>query len=169
MAGDLGGGGGDRHGGLGLTVDTPANNKFHTGNGGDGKHYWLTPPEVFTALDAVHGFDFDPCPWPVPEGFDGLTAEWGASNYVNPPFGSIMHQGRRKGPTAWARKALEECWKGKRVVFVYPIDKWVLMLLAAGAVVSNLGDVRWLATEDGSAGAGTGRHIACFVLEPSPW
>ena len=30
----------------------------------------------------------------------------------------------------------------------------------------NLGDVRWLATEDGSIGKGTGRHIACFVLEP---
>lgn len=33
-----------------------------------------------------------------------------------------------------------------------------------GAGVRNLGDVRWLATEDGSAGKGTGRHIACFVL-----
>lgn len=49
---------------------------------------------------------------------------------------------------------------------VYPIDKWVLMLLAAGAKVRNLGDVRWLATEDGSTGKGTGRHIACFILEP---
>jgi hypothetical protein len=52
------------------------------------------------------------------------------------------------------------------VVLVYPIDKWVLMLLAEGAKVRNLGDVRWLATEDGSAGKGTGRHIAEFVLEP---
>jgi len=51
-------------------------------------------------------------------------------------------------------------------VLVYPIDKWVLMLLKAGATVTNLGDVRWLATEDGSEGKGTGRHIACFVLEP---
>jgi hypothetical protein len=33
--------------------------------------------------------------------------------------------------------------------------------------VRNLGDVRWLATEDGSAGKGTGRHIACFVLDPA--
>ncbi len=36
----------------------------------------------------------------------------------------------------------------------------------AGAKVTNLGDVRWLATEDGQPGKGTGRHIACFVLEP---
>jgi len=41
----------------------------------------------------------------------------------------------------------------------------VCKLLAEGAKVSNLGDVRWLATEDGSEGKGTGRHIACFVLD----
>lgn len=23
----------------------PEENKFHLGNGGDGKHYWLTPPK----------------------------------------------------------------------------------------------------------------------------
>lgn len=147
----------------GFEPDPPAN-KFHQGNGEDGKHYWLTPPELYERLDAEHHFDFDPCPYPLPEGFDGLTAEWGQSNYVNPPFGSIIHQGKKKGPTAWARKALAEAEKGKRVVLVYPIDKWILMLLAAGAEVSNLGDVKWLATEDGSQGKGTGRHIACFVL-----
>jgi len=77
-----------------------------------------------------------------------------------------MHQGKKKGPTAWVRKAIEEHRKGKTVVLVYPIDKWILMLLAElGAEVRNLGDVRWLATEDGSVGKGTGRHIACFVLE----
>lgn len=145
----------------------PSENKFHVGNGEDGKHYWLTPPALYAELDATYSFTFDPCPFPKPDGFDGLTAEWGLSNYVNPPFGSIMHQGKKKGPTAWARKAIAESLKGKRVVLVYPIDKWVLMLLAAGAKVSNLGDVRWLATEDGSIGKGTGRHIACFVLEPA--
>lgn len=46
----------------------------------------------------------------------------------------------------------------------HPIDKWVLMLLKAGAKVENLGDVRWCATEDGSTGKGTGRHIAAFIL-----
>ena len=103
-----------------------------------------------------------------PEGSDGLTQPWGASNYVNPPFGSIIHQGKKKGPTAWVRKAIAEHKQGKRVVLVYPVDKWVLMLLAAGASVRNLGDIKWLATEDGSAGKGTGRHVACFVLEPEP-
>lgn len=143
----------------------PDANKFHSGNGDDGKHYWITPPEVMEPLQMEFAFDFDPCPYPLPADFDGLTCEWGQSNYVNPPFGSIIHQGRKKGPTSWARKAIEENRKGKRVVLVYPIDKWVLMLLAAGAKVRNLGDVRWLATEDGSQGKGTGRHIACFILD----
>jgi hypothetical protein len=39
-----------------------------------------------------------------------------------------------------------------------------MLLAEIGANVRNLGDVRWLATEDGSTGKGTGRHIACFVL-----
>jgi len=60
--------------------------------------------------------------------------------------------------------------KGKRVVLVYPVDKWLLMLTSAilgdHAQIRNLGDVKWCATEDGSAGKGTGRHIACFILEP---
>jgi hypothetical protein len=149
----------------------PQANKFHVGNGEDGKHYWLTPPDLYAALNAEFGpFDFDPCPFPLPEGFDGLTCEWGQRSYVNPPFGSIMHQGKKKGPTAWVRKSIEEWRKGKTVVLVYPVDKWILMLLKAivgdQGHVRNLGDVRWLATEDGSIGKGTGRHIACFVLRP---
>lgn len=146
----------------------PDRNKFHTGNGADGKHYWLTPPELYDALDVEFRFDFDPCPHPLPDGFDGLTCEWGQSNYVNPPFGSIMHEGRKKGPTAWVRKALLEHSKGKTVVLVYPIDKWVLMLLreilGEHAEVRNLGDVRWHSIEDGKPGKGTGRHIAAFIL-----
>lgn len=140
-------------------------NKFHRGNGADGQHYWLTPPELYETLNREFGFDFDPCPYPLPEGFDGLTCEWGHSNYVNPPFGSITHQGKKKGMTAWVRKALAEHAKGKQVVIVFPLDKWILMLLAAGARVWNLGDVRWLSTEEGKPGKGTGRHIACFILE----
>jgi hypothetical protein len=123
----------------------------------DGRHYWLTPPELMEELNAEFAFDFDPCPFPKPEDFDGLTAEWGQSNYVNPPF---------KGPTAWVRKCIAESENGKRVVFVFPVDKWVLLLLEAGAKVRNLRDVKWCATEDGKPGKGIGRHVACFILEP---
>lgn len=94
----------------------PAANKFHKG-AKDGKHYWLTPPEVYDPLNAEFRFDHDPCPYPQND-HDGLSSEWGQSNYVNPPFGSIMHGGKRKGVTAWIRKALAERAKGKTVVLV---------------------------------------------------
>ena len=143
----------------------PENNKFHKGNSVDGKHYWLTPPDLLNDLQKEFNFNFDPCPYPKPEDFDGLTNEWGKSNYVNPPFGAIIHDGKKKGVTAWVRKALAEQEKGKDVVLVYPTDKWLLMLLKNVSEVRNLGDVKWLATEDGKPGKGTGRHIACFVLK----
>ena len=155
----------------------PAENKFHKGNGDDGKHYWLTPwdaPEFKALAEEFGPFDFDPCPYPLPEGFDGLTCEWGLRNYVNPPFGSIAPpsgKGRKLGPTAWVRKAIAESRRGKLVVLVYPVDKWLLMLtkeiLGDRAEIRNLGDVKWKAIEDGSVGNGTGRHIACFILYPS--
>ena len=139
---------------------------FADGNKADGNHYWLTPASMMAELDAEFSFDFDPCPYPKPEDFDGLAVEWGESNYVNPPFGSYEQDGKKKGPTAWARKAIEEHRKGKQVVLVYPIDKWIHLLLEAGAEVRNLRDVRWTSTEDGQPGPGVGRWVACFVLRP---
>jgi len=130
---------------------------FAKGNKKDKKHYWLTPPELFDELNKEFEFDFDPCPYPKPDDFDGIEAEWGESNYVNPPF---------NGPTAWVKKSIKEFKKGKRVVFLFPIDKWVFMMLQAGAVIRNLKDIHWYAIEDNSEGTGTGRHVACFILEP---
>ena len=123
----------------------------------DGKHYWLTPKDLYDKLDQEFSFNFDPCPHPRPDDFDGLKIPWGDSNYVNPPF---------KGPTKWVRKAIEEYKKGKKVVFVFPIDKWIHMFIEAGAEIRNLKDVKWCSIETGEKGKGTGRHIACFVLDP---
>lgn len=137
------------------------------GGNRDGKHYWLTPPDLMSELQREFEFDFDACPFPKPNDFDGLILPWGKNTYVNPPFGAVIGaDGKKKGPTAWARKSIEEYKKGNRVVMVYPIDKWVLMLIEHSKEVRNLGDVKWCATEDGSAGPGIGRHVACFVLEP---
>lgn len=139
---------------------------FESGNKADGKHYWLTPPALMQSMQLEFNFDFDPCPFPKPAAFDGLNTEWGNSNYVNPPFGSYRDMsGKKKGPTAWARKCIEENKKGKNVVMVYPIDKWVLLMLEAGAVVRNLKDVKWYSTEDYQEGPGTGRHVAMFILK----
>ena len=47
----------------------PALNKFHMGNGEDGKHYWLTPwdePAIAQLVADYGPFDFDPCPCPKP-------------------------------------------------------------------------------------------------------
>jgi hypothetical protein len=126
------------------------------GNADDGKHYWLTPPDLMAKLNAEFAFDFDPCPYPRPDGFDGLKCEWGDSNYVNPLF--------TEGITDWARKAIVEHAKGKRVVMVFPMDNWVTMMLAAGAKLRNLGAVKWLATEDGKASTAA-RPIIAFILE----
>lgn len=167
----------------------PTAGKFHVGNGVDGKHYWLTPPDLYARLDAEFRFDFDPCPYPKPPEFDGLSCDWGKRNYVNPPFGSIAKPimdpktGLQKinqkgkpsfkkiGVTAWIRKAIAERAKGNLSVLVYPIDKWVLLsvreLLGDLYEIRNLGDVRWLATEDRTAGKGTGRHIVCLVFDPT--
>lgn len=129
------------------------------GSSKDGKHYWLTPPPLLAKLQAEFEFDFDACPYPRPAHFDGLTVDWGGSTYVNPPF---------SGPTGWARKAIAESEKGKRVVFIFPIYKWIHMLLQHPNFkeVRNLGDVRFCAIEDGSPSkVGMGQHIAMFVLD----
>lgn len=140
---------------------------FTNGNKDDGKHYWLTPPDLMKCLQLEFDFNYDPCPYPKPDDYDGLLEEWGDRSYVNPPFGSYIDKsGKKKGPTAWARKCIEQNKKGKRVVMVYPIDKWVLLMLEAGATVRNLKDVKWHSTEDNLPGKGTGRHVAMFILEP---
>lgn len=130
------------------------------GSAKDGRHYWLTPPELLGTIRQEFSIDFDACPYPRPDSFDGLTADWGDSTYVNPPF---------SGPTAWVRKAIMESERGKRVVFVFPLPKWALMLLTHPNLkeVRNLKDVKWCAIEDGKPGKGIGQHIAMFVLGPT--
>lgn len=138
---------------------------FYKGNK-DGRHYWLTPPKLLAALKSEFHFDHDACPYPKHD-YDGLTADWGDSTYVNPPFGSIEHEGKKKGPTAWVRKAIAEHKKGKSVVLVYPLPKWVHYLIAAGAELRSLGDVRWHAIEDGNKGPGIGQFTMAFILDGS--
>jgi hypothetical protein len=118
----------------------------------DTKHYWITPPDLMASLQEEFNFDFDPCPFPRPEGFDGLEVDWGKSNWVNPPFtGMAKVPGKRKiGPMAWARKALAERDKGNHSVLIFPIYqvRVISFLEDQGAQVRYAGKIRWLAVED---------------------
>src|SRR5260221_915072 len=106
------------------------------------KKDWLTPPAMYEALDNEFHFDFDPCPYPLPDGFNGVKSSWGKMNYVNPPF-------RRSdgefgaGPTAFIRKAIEEQKLGKSSVIVINTMRFINLLLEAGAECRSLGRTRW--------------------------
>lgn len=125
--------------------------------------YWLTPSGIYQKLNDEFHFDFDPCPHPKPEGFDGLNVEWGTSNYVNPPF--RRKDGNGIGPTAFVRKAIQELKKGKSSVLVLPVQSYVNLLLEAGAELRSMGRIRWLEintleeTKQPSP-------ICCFILRP---
>ena len=71
---------------------------------------WKTPVATYLALDQEFGFDFDPCP-PNPQ-FDGLAADWGRCNFVNPLYGRVIGH--------WLHKAKHEQMKGNTSVFLIP-------------------------------------------------
>lgn len=59
--------------------------------------------------------DFDPCPCPRPDGWDGLAPEaaWGRRNFVNPPYSNIR---------PWLEKALQQLKEHERAsVFLIPV------------------------------------------------
>ena len=142
---------------------------FLKGNKKDGKHYWLTPNEVKAVVTEITGilFEsfFDPCPYPRPEGFDGLTMDWAKYSFVNPPFGVLDEKGKKVGLTAWSRKCVSESKLGKLVVLIVPIHGWVVeAMIASGANVYHFKNVKWLATEDGKPGKGSG-STAMFIFD----
>jgi len=111
------------------------------------KRYWKTPPELYSKLDQRFNFDFDPCPYPRPEGFNSLNIEWGKMNYVNPLFLIKDCDNRQSGPTAFARKAIEQSRKGKSSFLTLPTQSYVNLLLEAGAELRSLARVKWLEVE----------------------
>lgn len=136
--------------------------KFNSPASRGEKEFWLTPPAIYNALNDRFQFDFDPCPYPLPEGFNSLEMEWGKSNYVNPPFRKI--DGNGFGPTAWVRKGIEEFKKGKDVVLLIPTQSYVNLLLEAGAKVESAGRVRWISGIDGTE-CKSPSPISCFILK----
>lgn len=71
---------------------------------------WKTPEAVYQVLNDEFHFDHDPCP---PDYIvDGLTSEWGQSNFVNPPYGRELPK--------WVTKGYEQAQLGKTVVLLIP-------------------------------------------------
>jgi hypothetical protein len=114
---------------------------------GSGARYWITPPELYRELHSEFGFDFDPCPFPRPEGYNSLVLPWGKTNYVNPPF--QKRDAPHGGPAAFVRKAIAERDAGNTSVLVLPLPWNLGLLMAAGAEMRYGGIVRWLEAESG--------------------
>ena len=77
---------------------------------------WETPSYIYDELNKEFNFDFDPCPLQHNlEEWDGLSIEWGDSNFVNPPYS-------RKLKELFVKKAIEESKKGKTCVLLLPVS-----------------------------------------------
>lgn len=127
------------------------------------KRYWVTPPVMMQELQEEFNFDYDPCPHPRPDGYDGLEADWGDTNWVNPPFGN--------GLMKWVKKALLERSNGKASVFILPIyqSRIIAIMAEAGAEIRYYGQPRWLAIEDGEPSPSKLRDIPpCLLLILNP-
>ena len=107
--------------------------------------YWLIPPDLYNKLNNEFHFDFDPCPYPKPEGYNSLDISWGYTNYCNPPFRRT--DGNIHGPTAFVRKAIEEQKKGKTTVLLVPAQSYINLLLEARAELRPAGRTRFLEVE----------------------
>jgi hypothetical protein len=90
----------------------------------------------------VFGGWHDPCPYPRPEGHDGLETEWGDPTYCNPPYSN---------PLPWVLKAIHESRKGKLVMMLLPNDSsttWWRLLHQEGARFFLLaGRIRFVGAE----------------------
>lgn len=111
-------------------------------------------------LDEEFHFDFDACPYPRPAGFDGLIEEWGISTWCNPPLD------RGSSLSAWVHKAILEAEKGKTVVLVLPMPRWVRDLLKAGAKPRPIGPVHWMDERGRHTKSDGGNHYpdTLFIL-----
>lgn len=94
---------------------------------------WATPKQLYNKLNEEFKFDFDPCP--LHSNFDGLSIEWGKSNYINPPYSRELKE-------AFVIKAIEESKKGKVCVMLLPVS--TSTKLFHKHILPNAKDIRFL-------------------------
>ena len=69
--------------------------------------HWATPKYIYE--QAMSKGMYDPCP--LHSETDGLSIEWGKSNFVNPPYSQLKK---------WVEKSIAENAKGKEVILLIP-------------------------------------------------
>lgn len=117
---------------------------------------WATPPALFEELHSEFRFDFDPCPLDPP--YDGLSVEWGMSNFVNPPYSQDLKE-------AFVNKALEESYKGKLCVLLLPVS--TSTRLFHDVILPNAADIRFIRGRIPFIGINTKGQYVNFHLDPS--
>ena len=94
-------------------------------------NHWATPKDLYDKLNIE--FNFDPCP--LHANFDGLSCDWGYSNFVNPPYSLKLK-------TAFVKKAIEESRKGFLCVLLLPVS--TSTNLFHDYILPNAKDIRFL-------------------------
>jgi len=84
------------------------NTKVHFSSTTD---HWSTPNKVYEELNKEFNFNDDPCPLHALQGVDGLSREWGASTFCNPPYSKIKE---------WVKYAYNQAIQGKTIVLLIP-------------------------------------------------
>jgi len=106
---------------------------------------WRTPKKIYDDLDKEFHFDFDPCPYPKPDGFDGLKCEWGFHSFVNPPYSETEK---------WVKKSIDEYKKGKIVVMILRLDastRWFRDFILPNAEIRLFEDRLCFVNTDGKS------------------
>lgn len=126
-------------------------------------NHWSTPRDFHSILDQILSFtpEFDPCPLGNDiEIFNGLTAEWPESVYLNPPYTA-------KDKSAFILKAIEQASKGTNTIALIPVSTSTVLyhdhiidrphypLRGRLKFEGITSDGKWA-----NAGAGIGRHPA---------
>ena len=68
---------------------------------------WATPKYIYD--QAMAKGMYDPCP--LGGLIDNLKSDWGASNFVNPPYSQLLR---------WVEKSIDQHRKGKSVILLIP-------------------------------------------------